>query len=168
MTVGLSVDDEELKRLAKRVQAVLEVAKKPQMVLFQLAQGVVDQTVARIEYEKTAPDGTRWAPWSPRYAATRDPGDSLLIDSRDLVDSIESRVAGKSFAVWTEIEYAGPLQFGTSRMPARPFLGVSRENQEAIESWLETILLNAVKGAKVKQTTRGKRTSSPKGKKKKR
>ncbi len=51
------------------------------------------QTKDRIQTEKTAPDGTPWAPWSDRYAATRNTGNrranSLLIDSENLLGSIQ-------------------------------------------------------------------------------
>lgn len=164
MTVTISTNGSELARIAKRLQAVLEIAKKPQLINMQIAQGVIDQTVARIEYEKTDPAGKRWAPWSEAYARTRDAGDSLLIDSRDMIDSFQRKVNRTGFAVWTDIEYAGAHNFGApSRgIPKRQFMGFSRENLRNIDEWLGQILLNGVGAAKVKQTTRkksGKKTT---------
>lgn len=156
MPVRVEIKGKELDRLAKRLKAVLEVAEKPQLLLMQLAKGVIQQTEARIEYEKESPDGKAWAPWSASYAATRDEGDSLLIDSRDLIDSFEKKVTRNSFAVWTDVEYAGVHQNGFGNIPARPFLGFSDENLRNIDEWLGSILLNATKGARVAQTTRKK------------
>jgi phage virion morphogenesis protein len=158
VTVSIDTSTEELARLQSRLTAVLEVATKPQLILMQLAKGVIAQTVQRIEVDKESPAGQPWAPWSTAYAATRDEGDSLLIDSRDLVDSFEFKVTRNSFAVWTDVEYAGVHQFGGgNNIPARPFLGVSSDNAENIGEWLQGILLNSSRGAKIRQTTRGKK-----------
>lgn len=158
MSVSIKADPRELERLKKRIDSILEISAKPQLLLMQLGQGIIQQTQARIEYEKAAPSGQKWAPWSANYAATREPGDSLLIDSRELQDSFQKKVSRNQLAIWTDIEYAGAHQFGVSEnnLPARPFLGFSEENLRNIDDWLASILLGGVRGAKVQQTTRKK------------
>ncbi len=156
MTV--SIDTSDLVRLKKRIDAVLEVSKKPQLVLMQLAKGIIEQTQARIQYEKTAPDGTPWPAWSPEYAKTRDGGDSLLMDSEEMYGDFHSKVNRSGLMVWNDAVYAGAQNFGRPEinLPARTFMGFSDDNVRNINDWLAGILLGAVKGAKVQNTTRKK------------
>lgn len=105
---------------------------------------VEDQTKRRIADEKTAPDGTPWAPWSPKYASrlkrpNKLTARSLLVGSGDLRDSIQNLVTGTDVAVGSNLNYAAIHQFGgdASRghpaIPARPYLGLSIENATEIE-----------------------------------
>lgn len=95
------------------------------------------QTKDRITDEKTAPDGTPWAPWSARYAATRNTGsrraNSLLIDSENLLESIQDYSAGDTVRVGTRTPYSAIQQFGGRGIPARPYLGLSDANRREIE-----------------------------------
>lgn len=160
MTVSISTNDEELLRLQKRIDAVMEIAKRPQLLLADVAKGIIAQTVMRIEVEKESPEGRPWKEWSAGYAATRDPGDSLLVDTRELVGSFEYKIGKAGFSVFTDLDYAGVHQTGGGNsIPARPYLGISEDNAKNIGEYLESVLLNAVASTPVKQTTRkrGKR-----------
>ena len=100
---------------------------------------IADQTVRRIKNEKTAPDGTPWAPWSGAYAKTRNTGNrhaqSLLIDSErlGLLGSIQQYVSGDVVTVGSNMVYAAIHQFGGRGIPARPYLGLSEQNRREIE-----------------------------------
>ncbi|MGL6458857.1 phage virion morphogenesis protein [Aeromonas hydrophila] len=79
------------------------------------------QTRRRISDEKTAPDGTPWAPWSTDYAKTRHGNQSLLQGDGDLLDSIEYQVQRNSVRVGSALAYAGVHQdgfSGTVQVPA--------------------------------------------------
>ncbi|MCE2739674.1 MAG: phage virion morphogenesis protein [Rhodobacter sp.] len=95
------------------------------------------QTKDRIQTEKTAPDGTPWAPWSDRYAATRNTGNrrahSLLIDSENLLESIQDYTTGTTVTVGSQTPYSAIHQFGGRGIPARPYLGLSDANRRDIE-----------------------------------
>lgn len=108
-----------------------------------------DQTKRRIEDEKTAPDGTPWAPWSPTYAArlkkrNRTTARSLLVGEGSLRDSIQNLVVGSDIMVGTNMVYGAIHQFGgdTSSghppIPARPYLGLSAENATEVEDLVLT------------------------------
>lgn len=114
----------------------------------------------------TAPDGSRWAPKSPvtmaRYGARRsnrvDPR-PLFGPSGDLSGTIAYDAARDSVSVGSNMIYAAVMQFGaaqgafgrTSRnapipwgnIPARPFLGLSPEDERALDAiigeWIERI-----------------------------
>ena len=122
------------------------------------------QTQRRIQDEKTAPDGSAWAPWTEEYKKTRHGNNSLLKGSGDLLNSIEYQVQRNSVRVGSALAYAGVHQDGFSgsvqvpahtrlihqafgkalksgvyqsvgaftrqmEMPARPYLGLSSDNQ---------------------------------------
>ncbi len=101
---------------------------------------MVSQTQRRINEEKTAPDGTPWAPWSERYENYRErkgiPNHRQLILSGDLLNSIYGSHTAKSVRVQakTVVQYANTHQFGNSdkNIPARPFVGLSDENREEL------------------------------------
>jgi len=120
---------------------------------------VQEQTRRRIQDEKTSPQGAAWK-------ANRQ-GTSILLASGELSRSIDYRAGEDSVQVGTGIVYGRIHQQGgtitpknaralffrvgnrliqTSKveMPARPYLGVSADNQteivEAAEDWLGRLL----------------------------
>jgi phage gpG-like protein len=100
----------------------------------QVGQGVELQTRMRIYHEKTDPEGNRWRPWSANYAKTRKPQHSLLIDTHDMVDSIDSKSTDQTATIFSDVFYAGYNQ------ATRPFLGVSQQNASDIEQFLAPVL----------------------------
>jgi phage virion morphogenesis protein len=92
---------------------------------------------ARISDTKTAPDGTPWAPWSEAYDETRNHSQhSLLVNRNDLFDSIQNDTSGDTIRVGTNLVYGAIHQFGSAGaeggIPARPYLGLSREDEREI------------------------------------
>lgn len=72
------------------------------------------QTRRRISDEKTAPDGSAWAPWSTAYAKTRHGNQSLLQGDGALLDSIEYQVERNKVRIGSALAYAGVHQDGFS------------------------------------------------------
>jgi HK97 gp10 family phage protein len=66
-----------------------------------------------------------WPPLAPETIASKATGDSPLLETGALRDSITHNVDadGKDAYVGTDIEYAKYQEFGTSKIPARSFLG---------------------------------------------
>lgn len=98
---------------------------------------VESQTRRRISEEKTSPDGEPWELRSPGYAQSLRPGGGILVREGGLLDSIAFVGAGNEVSVGTDLIYGAIHQFGgTSDMapgpagiPARPFLGLSGDNE---------------------------------------
>jgi phage virion morphogenesis protein len=128
----------EIERMALRIRGLAQQIARPAGIMRTVAQGVEHQTAVRIHFEKRAPDGKPWAPWSPRYARTRKPGlHSLLMDTWAMVDErLDSKSTATTATVFDTAPYAGFHMTGTRRMPARPFLGISDANARDIENWL--------------------------------
>lgn len=135
-----------------------------------LAALIESRTRRRIAEEKTGPDGTAWAAWSPAYAASRHAGQSLLRGQGALLDSIQSIATEGSAEVGSNLVYAAIHQLGGqtrpheirpkhatvlafgggfaakvnhpgSTIPARPFLGLDDEDGRRIEELVGDWLL---------------------------
>jgi phage gpG-like protein len=102
------------------------------------------QTVHRIASEKTSPDGAAWPPLKASTIRQKRGSTAILQDKGWLMGGIGMNHG----ANWAEVfpgggaaPYAGFLQGGTSRMPAREFMGISEENfaqiKLAVDAWVE-------------------------------
>ncbi|MFV1598663.1 MULTISPECIES: phage virion morphogenesis protein [unclassified Phaeobacter] len=116
------------------------IAKVRRLEGFRLAEladdaGAVLESSTRRRFDTAvAPDGDRWAPWSESYDETRDHDvHSLLVDEGDLRDSIASYASESEVQVGSNLVYAAHHQIGgdkiDSGIPARPYLGVSNEDE---------------------------------------
>lgn len=119
-------------------------------LLKDLGTELMSQTEERLEHGKRSPDGTPWAPWSKSYKAWRakagkDDGKYGEL-SGDMLKSISYRVLGADRVQWgANEEHASWFQDGylvrktsskgkayVKRQPARPFVGLSRLDEEAL------------------------------------
>ena len=133
----------------------LERDTKP--LLDAIGTGLVASTEMRFQ-SNTAPDGTPWAPLNPAYAEFRRPG-PILVQSAALMRSITFRAGYHTLRIGSPMIYAGVHQWGATirpvrakalafemgghlvlarkvTIPARPYLGISDEDEEMI---LETV-----------------------------
>lgn len=160
-TLTLKYEDAELQRMASRLERALRRADlKP--LLKGIGEALRESTVLRFGQSK-APDGSTW-PKSQRVLMLG--GQTLILKGR-LRDSIADAaplVDDTSVEVGTNVEYADPHQFGATirprtgralnipgigprasvTIPARPFLGVSVEDEAEIldltERWLKRLV----------------------------
>lgn len=97
-----------------------------------------DAVERRIETGKRDLNRLRWAPWSPRYAATRGTQHSLLIDTGDLLASMEIKDIGDETHMGTNIEYAEKNNI------ERTFMGLDKQDESLVNrqitAWIEGIL----------------------------
>lgn len=145
MSTALHIDTRDLDRLNRRLADFGRLDTR--RLMHAVGAEVETQTRRRIADEKTAPDGTPWAPWSPGYADTRDAGDSLLQDEGHLLDSIHAFVYldGQGVEVGSNLVDAAIHQWGGepvgSHIPARPYLGLSADNEADVQAvgddWLD-------------------------------
>lgn len=104
-----------------------------------LASWLAKSARMRILKTKTAPDGTKWASLSPSTLKNLERakvGGSMLYRTGSL-----HRAVGYNLALWSKgaiiledkMNYAKYLQEGTRKMPARPYLGVGKEDTEKLK-----------------------------------
>ncbi|MEM7046990.1 MAG: phage virion morphogenesis protein [Pseudomonadota bacterium] len=111
-----------------------------------IGAAVESQTRRRMTEDKTGPDGAAWDDWSPKYAATRHGGHSLLESQGHLVDSIHFAVEGDQVRIGSELVYAATHQHGdeSRNIPARPYLGLSEQDRNEIKDVADDYLRSLV------------------------
>ena len=139
ITVKSTIKTEELSKLLKRL-------KQPQPALEEIGRNLQDSTKSRIRDTKTSPNGRPFAPWSyATFLARQKDGTAaggILYKSGRLFNSIQYQVTGKQVEVGADSSapYAAYLQFGTDKMPPRPFVGFSEQDFEMIRKVLKNHL----------------------------
>lgn len=143
------VDAPGLERLSARIAKLAESIADTEPLMQSLAAELESQARRRISTEKAAPDGTPWKPWSDAYAKTRHGGQGLLESQGRLIDSIDTeasadRAAAGSNLIYAALHQAGGLDDmapGPAAVEARPWLGVSAENeadlQAVVDEWVD-------------------------------
>lgn len=95
-------------------------------------------------------DGDAWAALSPRYKKRKDakrPGRGLLFwDNHMLGDQLSFQVEGDAVLVGTAAKYGATHQFGRGPIPARPWLGVSEDDEAQVLRLVEKHLSRAIAG----------------------
>jgi phage virion morphogenesis protein len=98
-----------------------------------------------------APDGTPWAPLSPKTLARKHkkgrPLDTL-VESGDLRDLLRYQASDDGLEFGTDRRYGAPHQFGREEagIPARPFLGLSEDDKAAVLDILQEHLEGGLGG----------------------
>lgn len=123
-------------------------------LLHSIGLEMVEQTREHID-ESKAPNGSKWEAWSKatqKYVRRYAPGSKMLKRSGSgggkLYDRIAGEVEGDAVVVGVDVAYGGIHQTGGKagrgrkvRIPARPYLGISKENasdiQHIIMRWVE-------------------------------
>lgn len=125
-------------------------------LLDDLGGAMVEQTHERLRDTKESPDGDPWEDLTDAWVVRKKkgwngtPGSSggLLDFQGDLNDSIQWLVDGGSVEVGSNVEYAATHQFGDDErgIPARPYLGLSGDNEDALVSLTENWLHGLAEG----------------------
>lgn len=146
--------------------ARLDISSPARRLGIMRAIGVGLQHTTRDRFDSGRdPQGNRWAPLNPDYAATRRPGPTLQQqgDSGGLKGSITFATEGNRVIVGSNKVYAAVHQFGATirpknaralvfrlgsrviharsvTIPARPYLGFGAADQEAVLDVLDVLL----------------------------
>ena len=168
MSVAVSMEWDGLRATLGRIA---DIGRKPEPLLAAVGLVLEDSTIARFD-TGTDPAGVRWesyAPLNPLYAMVEKKGTSILVGSGFLRGSIRSGVVGHTLFVGSDAVYAAVHQFGaviqprkgrylsfmmgghlwhvdSVWVPARPYLGISDEDQVMIMAELEATLVRAIGG----------------------
>lgn len=151
--------DGDIDELLAKLRSMENVDKAG--IMNAIAEGIRTSTIERFEREES-PEGKKWVP-SIRAKKT---GGKSLIKTAALRTSIKTKSDSSGAAVGTNLEYAATHQFGDERtiraknskylrfkigdswvsvpsvrisIPARPFLGISKEDEEEIREILNEV-----------------------------
>lgn len=139
----IRLDIGQVAQAQQAIERYERLVAEPGVLLDTIGQHLVNTTEERFD-RREAPDGTPWEPVSDEYAkrklanratkrsgAVTDPAQILEL-TRDLRRGIRHQVAGTEVNVGSDREYAASHQFGRGGIPARPFLGISEEDEREI------------------------------------
>jgi len=125
------------------------------LLLIDIGEYMLGATRDRAALE-IAPDGSTWASLSPRYAnrkAKARPGVGMLFfDNHMLGDQLSSQVVGDTLFTGTNAPQGAAQHFGSApgshqNIPARPWLGVSDQDDAEIARLVLDHLGKPIKGA---------------------
>lgn len=123
MKVEVTVDTSRLDRKLADLPACLARAQKRALQ----AIGEAVATRAKMAFRTT---GLRPSPWAPRRPSKADDGHPLLIRGGVLIHSIGWRLDGNdAVTIGSSHAYSLYHQFGTRKMPARPFFPIDKNGE---------------------------------------
>lgn len=132
----------------RNLDAAIEKLNMLDLAMADLARVVAElvrgQTVKRIAQSKQSPEGVKWAALAASTIARKRKGAGILVNTGRLLGSINADVVGIDARVSTNLKYAGWLQDGTKKMPARPFIGLGPKDEKeivsAVQAFIEDLL----------------------------
>jgi phage virion morphogenesis protein len=142
--------DLDSRQVTEALQQLLARIDNVDPALEEIGEYLIFSTKQRFT-SKTAPDGSLWPDNSPLTQALKGRNDPLRGESGRLGNEIFYQVQGGELVVGSPMEYAAMQHFGGTRakfphlwgdIPARPFLGVSDDDEEAVLEVLSSYLLD--------------------------
>ena len=147
---GASLDIRLTISNAEKVQAALESLQARLSDLTpafrDIGEAMLNSTRERFNTQ-TAPDGTPWKPLSPKYQQKKERNkDKILTLYGHLRGTLNYRVGPNEARIGTPLSYGGDHQFGLprKRIPARPFLGLSKSDEQELLDILNDHLSRAM------------------------
>lgn len=137
MTTLVTWDDREIVKALQKLQAA---SGNLLPALREIGEVLIESTKERF-VSGTGPDGQKWDENS-RVTVDRKGRNLPLVDEGTLMESISPEVIGNDvLEISTSLEYASMQQFGGTKskfphlwgdIPARPFLGISSDDESKI------------------------------------
>lgn len=125
MQVKVTLKSANLTNVVEQKRKQIEIMRTSE--LKKIGEEEVKLTQQRIRDSKTGPDGKPWQPWSISTLRQRQRAGNahlgLLYRTGALLNSIKMKIENGALHIYTDKEYGKYLQFGTPKMPARPFIG---------------------------------------------
>lgn len=133
----VTVDDKKARRQIRKLR---KSVKDMRPAFNQVADQEIKNAQYRIRTSKMTPDGKQWQPWAYSTMKQRvregNVSKGLLFKTGMLLNKFFKKVTSARLTISNKAPYARYLQEGTSRMPARPFLGWGKETVKQSEKTL--------------------------------
>lgn len=135
----------------------LELGNFGKHVFPRVTEVLEDAVAEQFDSEGRAGQGGGWDELSPKYAAWKAkkfPGSPLLVRTSRMVSGLVSSLAPTALRSKDQtrmeygtrgVEYASFHQFGTRKMPARPFMDFGKEIEPKLQEALEKGLADAAR-----------------------
>ena len=141
----INIKAEGVNRLKQKLQSQANNLLNLQPLWQLVGMYVQKQTIKERFYKEQAPDGTKWKPLSParikqRMKRHKSGNMKILQDTGELRRSVQYEVGQTYVRIGSNLIYARTHQFGRGKIPARPFLGVTPNEQQHINDMFRAYL----------------------------
>lgn len=136
----------QLSALQARLEQAYEALDGDKSPILEVIAGIVERSAQQRFIDKKSPDGIKWADLADSTLEAKNGRGSILVDRGDLMGSITAFASDDTVEVGADRDYAKYHQTGTNnadgslRMVARPFLGLSEEDENDIRDVLNDFL----------------------------
>lgn len=146
--IDVRIDD---RRVSQALAELVRRSQNLRPVQDDLGEYFIASTKRRFA-SKTGPDGAAWADNAQTTIDGKGSNDPLIGESRRLSNEIHARIEGTKVSWGSSLVYAGMQQFGGLKsvyphlwgdVEARPFLGISTEDEQAVLEILQEHLSGA-------------------------
>ncbi len=148
--ITISFDNEQITTLLSQLE---QAGRNLEPVMKNIGEILLNSSRQRFQ-TGTAPDGEQWAVNSPITLANKKGDRPLIGETKSLSTQIHYEATQEYVIVGSLMEYAGTQQFGATKgqygvsipwgdIPARPFLGISTEDESDIIALLSDYLAQA-------------------------
>ncbi|MGO1072571.1 phage virion morphogenesis protein [Lysobacter sp. CA199] len=139
--VDITIDHERVQQLFQRL---MDAGENLSPIMADLAEGLLHRTEDRFDTQ-TAPDGSKWAPLTPRYAKRKSKKGytgPLLVRERKLrgelrpdwgADFAEVATANVAYAAIHQFGGQAGMAPGPAAIPAREYMGLAEDDLAWIE-----------------------------------
>ena len=141
----INIKAEGVNRLKQKLQSQANNLLNLQPLWQLVGMYVQKQTIKERFYKEQAPDGTKWKPLSParikqRMKRHKSGNMKILQDTGELRRSVQYEAKQTYVRIGSNLIYARTHQFGRGKIPARPFLGVTPNEQQHINDMFRAYL----------------------------
>jgi len=147
--IEVKIDDTKIKKALQDLQSATGDLSP---AFHAIGKQLVESTKQRFS-SGTGPDGKKWEDNS-QVTIDRKGRNKPLVDSGTLMDQIKDEIIGNNtLEISSTMGYAAMQQFGGTKdefsnlwgdIPARPFLGISSDDETSILSTIEDHILKAI------------------------
>ena len=143
-----SIDEDFGKKLSKELKELHKRLGSLEELMDAIGEKLLDSTHERMSREED-PEGNRWQELSPNYAAAKKAlyGDKLMLQITENLFSTLVWQSGSDFVqVGSPLIYSGTQQHGLpdKNVEARPYLGLSLEDERTVYELIEDYILEAL------------------------
>lgn len=150
--IQIRLDDEKALRSLSQIAQNLQQGKKLHGMLGEALRQIHK---VRFEKEQASPEGEKWQPLSPKYRAKKKRhADKVLIKDGYLKNLLRYQADDNGVVFGSDRQYARLHQFGSNKasgrgsgIPARPWLGVSKKNEDYLLAKTEHFIRRVIQTA---------------------
>lgn len=139
----VSVSIQGLDQAVESVEQIADIPEEHLPVVLELLATTMEGQTKRRWDAQAGPDGP-WAPLKESTLKRKKKGTAILVETGRLRGSITHNVVGDTAYIGTPVFYGSYHQFGTRKMVARPFLGLTAEEGDELEqvlaAYIESVL----------------------------